>query len=91
MKVNVYSIFDEKAAAYAPPFFMGHNGQAIRAFSDLVEDNKSAISRHPADYTLYKLGEFDDNSGVIKGVQPEFLARASDFVSKDINKPVEVV
>lgn len=82
MVVNVYSVFDEKAKSFAPPFCMHTDGQATRGFGDACEDPKSLMSKHPQDYSLYKLGSFDDFEGkMIPLNQPELLNRASEFVS----------
>lgn len=83
MELKVFSIFDEKGKCFGQPFFMAHNGMALRAFSDLVGDKQTTINKHPGDYKLYYLGEFDDNSGELSSLaQPEFLAHASDFISQ---------
>lgn len=80
MKLQVFSIFDEKGAIFSNPFYMAHRGLAIRAFSDLVADNNSQVHKHPDDYKLYCLGEFDDNTGAFTCLpQPEFLQHGSDF------------
>lgn len=81
MVLKVFSIFDEKASVFSQPFFSTHNGTALRSFSDLVGEPGNNVSKHPADFKLYLLGEFDDNSGVLLSKpQPEFLANATDFV-----------
>lgn len=80
MKIHVFSILDEKSKVFSQPFFMTAKGQAVRAFSDLVADKNSAIARHPEDYRLYLLGEFDDLSGAFVSLpQPEYLYAGSDF------------
>lgn len=80
MKNSVYSIMDVKAAVFGRPFVQLNNAVAMRTFSDLAKDAQSEISRHPEDFKLFRLGEFDDNSGVLSPVaQPEFLASGSDF------------
>jgi len=67
MKLNVYSIFDSAAKAYTNPFFMHNDGLAIRAFSDNVNsEQENNISKHPDQFTLFRIGEFDDASGEIK-------------------------
>jgi hypothetical protein len=67
MKLNVYSIFDSAAKAYTNPFFMHNDGLAIRAFSDNVNsEQENNISKHPDQFTLFRIGEFDDSSGEIK-------------------------
>lgn len=81
MELKVYAIHDAKAKCFGQPFFMAQNGQAIRSFSDLVNDKQSMVSKHPGDFKLYCVGSYDDNSGeFVSAAQPEFLANASDFV-----------
>lgn len=80
-KLNAFSIFDDKAQIFNVPFFFVHKGQASRAFSDLIGDRQSTIAHHPEDYSLYRVGEFDDVSGLMLGfVTPEFIARAIEYV-----------
>lgn len=82
MELKVFSIFDEKAKVFSNPFYMGHNGQALRAFSDLVQDKQSSIAKHPGDYKLYLLGTFNDVSGKFTSLnETEFLAHASDYIA----------
>lgn len=66
MILQAFSIYDSKAAAYAPPFFMARMELALRAFKDLVADPGSQVHKHPEDYSLYLVGEFDDNTGAFK-------------------------
>ena len=83
MKLKVFAIHDVKGQVYANPFYMAHDGQALRAFSDLVGDEKSMVNKHPEDYKLYGLGDFDDVSGRFDSYDvPKFLANATDFQSK---------
>ncbi|QXP08031.1 MAG: nonstructural protein [Arizlama microvirus] len=74
--INVFAIFDKKAVSYLQPFYFPQKGQAIRAFEDSVNDNQSPFSKHPEDYALYKLGSYDDQTGVITSKQPEFIEEA---------------
>lgn len=81
MKLMVFSIYDEKALIFATPFFMSTNGQAIRGFMDLAKDPNSFVSKHPSDYKLYQLGEYDDLTGVFTNVNaPIFLASGSEIL-----------
>ncbi len=65
MEHLLFSIYDEKAHAYLPPFTLPRSDMAIRTFSDCINSDTHAFSRHPGDYTLYELGVFDDNTGEI--------------------------
>lgn len=81
MKVKVYSVFDSKVGSFMQPFFAMADGQAVRSFSDLAMDGQSGCSKHPGDFELHFIGEFDDESGELLQVEkPRYLARALDFV-----------
>jgi len=82
MVLKIYSILDVKGSIYGQPFFMTQNGLALRAFSDLVEDPKTTVNKHPEDFKLYELGTYDDCSGLFVSLpKPEFLANATDFIN----------
>lgn len=85
MILNVYSIYDVKAAAYRFPFFKGSNGEAMRFFGDGVSDPKTALAAHPEDYNLYLHGSFDDISGQLTTLHaPQFLCAAVDFIQQAV-------
>lgn len=63
MILQVYSVYDAKAEAFMTPFYMQAKGQAIRAFTDTVNDDSHAFSKHPQDYTLFEIGSWDDSNG----------------------------
>ena len=65
MKHKIFSIHDSAAGAYLAPFFLHAEGIAIRTFTDCINDPEHAFGRHPKDYNLMVLGEFDDNNGEI--------------------------
>jgi hypothetical protein len=59
---------------YSQPFLEVKDGTAIRAVQDLVINDKThAFAKHPSDFSLHKLGEFDDITGIITGKKPEKL------------------
>lgn len=59
----VCSVYDEKAEAFLPPFLLPKVAQAKRIFADCVNSNDHQFGQNPADYTLFRLGEFDDSEG----------------------------
>lgn len=65
MKViyDVFSVHDVKADAFLPPFILPKQSMAIRVFSDCINSPDHQFGRHPADYTLFRLGSFDDENG----------------------------
>ena len=80
MKLFVYSIRDAKTESYSTPFFQVSKGSALRMFSDLVVNPEATISRHPEDFALFELGEWDDNLGkIVSFDQPLHIANAIEF------------
>lgn len=80
MKTSVYSVFDAKAAVYGVPFFMPKDGMAVRAFTDLANDSNTMCGKHPEDFTLFKIGEFDDATGQVVGNTPVAVVTAASVV-----------
>lgn len=58
--MKVFSIYDSKVEAYMRPFFEQTRGSAIRAITEAVNDKSTGLAKHPADFTLFELGDFDD-------------------------------
>lgn len=87
MKLNIFSIYDEKAKAHNTPFFQAHIGQAIRHFQDLSTNTETTINKHPSDYSLYHVGTWDDNNATLTTLTPpKFLSKASEFVNSTIKE-----
>jgi len=59
-----FSIFDQMAKAFLPPFFLPTEAMALRTFGDCCNSKDHQFGAHPADYTLFELGFFDDSKGV---------------------------
>lgn len=83
MILRAFSIYDTKAEFFSPPFFMVSNGEAVRAFKDLANDTNTSIGRHPSDFRLMCLGEFDNLSGSFNDSSEKMasLGYASDYVN----------
>lgn len=67
MITNVYSIFDVKAKVFGSPFYAQCDEIAIRNCAAAVRDDgqNSMLSKFPEDFTLYRIGSFDDDRGVL--------------------------
>jgi len=71
------SVFDVKAKAYSRPIPMLTEGEAIRSFSDAVNDKTSIYWKHPEDFILFLIGSFDEVAGdLIPADKPVPLAKA---------------
>lgn len=63
--LKIYTVFDQVAAAYLKPFTLPSDALAIRAFTDAVNTPDHPFNKHPADYTLFYVGEFDETTAII--------------------------
>ncbi|AXL14758.1 nonstructural protein [Microviridae sp.] len=83
---KIYTIYDSKAEAYLPPFFMHQQGMALRTFTDCVNDPNHAFGKHPEDYTLFNAGIFDDDLGTITQDKLESVANGLTLVQQEENQ-----
>jgi hypothetical protein len=89
MKLNVYTVYDQAANAYMNPFFMHNDGLAVRAFQDNVNSKEpNNVSLHPDQFTLFRIGEFDDQSAVITYQEPKSLGNGLHLKNPD-TEPVD--
>ena len=64
---KLYVLYDCKSETYTAPTVNPARGQALRSFSDAVngKDQPSVLSQHPQDFTLFEIGEYDINTGIL--------------------------
>lgn len=63
MIVKAYCLYDNKVCAFATPFFAVNHATAIRMVKEVGMDLNTTVGRHPNDFQLYHVGEFDDQTG----------------------------
>lgn len=78
--LRMFCVHDVKAEAFAKPFAVPTRGIAIRAFADQVNNPDSDLHKHPEDYTLFQIGEFDESTGMIQPQAPESLGSAVQYL-----------
>ncbi len=70
----IVSIFDKKANIYQAISIVRTELEAIRSFSDLVNDSsdkRNFYNIYPDDYELYQLGFFDEETGILGSFDEE--------------------
>lgn len=84
--LGVYSVFDSKASAFLQPYFTKSNATAIRAFQRCLLDPTSDISKFGADFTLVKVGTWDEIAGQMRPLdQHENLGTGLTLMPKEQN------
>lgn len=82
MQLKVFSVRDEKAEAFAQPFFAVSTGMAIRHFTDWCRSKETPLGLHPEDYRLYELGVWEDAMGhFVNEDTPRLISSGSEHAS----------
>ncbi len=81
MNLNIYCVFDCAAAAYMRPFFAQSDAEALRSFTDISIDADHPIGAHPEDYSLHRIGIYNDQTAVITPEDKQCLATAQERVA----------
>lgn len=81
MILQAYSLLDEKAQAFSAPWFVASEGLALRALTDLASDTNTTVGRHPRDFVLYQVGNFDDQRGELIPIIPRQVVRADSLLA----------
>lgn len=82
-KLFMVSVRDSAVDAFMRPFVVPARGAAVRSFRDEVKrGGDSEMSKHPSDYELYLIGEFDEQTGALVPVQHELLVRGKDCIEE---------
>lgn len=76
MRLKVFAMRDVKADAYGSPFFLPNEGLAIRMLGEWVQDKRSEVARYPADFMMFQIGEFDNESGELVPMTPIMVTTA---------------
>lgn len=63
MRLVVMAVFDSKMEAFLSPMFFPTRGVGLRIFGDAINNPDSEWAKHPADYTLFELGVFHQETG----------------------------
>lgn len=90
MKHLLFTVYDEKAEVYLPPFFVPTIGIATRAFTDSINSGEHHFGKHPADYTLFQIGEFDDHDASIITENRKTLGNGVEYITPEVLKPTEL-
>jgi hypothetical protein len=72
MKYGIYSVRD-KLSGYMNISLERGDAIATRSFTTLVNTPDTILFANPSDYDLYKVGEFDSESGTIESCVPSFI------------------
>ncbi len=83
MKLEAFSVYDSKAESYIQPFFSQTIGTALRDFEAAVNTQDHQFSKYGADYTIFHLGAFDQETATFNALpSPVNLGNALTFLKE---------
>lgn len=81
MKLNLYAIRDNKGNKFSMIDAQDSDATAMRGFAYAVNSGNEIMSFSPADFDLYKIGEYDYQNGKITPLEiPEVLVNGASLV-----------
>lgn len=84
MTLEIYAVYDSKAKAFAQPWYAANQFVALRHWVSAVNDPQTVFYKHPEDFTLYRVGAFDDATGeIVPAAQHLNLGLAATFKTKE--------
>lgn len=80
----VASVYDAKVGVYFQPFFARTRAEALRSFSDTVNQQGHIFNKHPEDFTLFVLAVWDENTGgFVNTKAPESLGSGHEYLARE--------
>lgn len=80
----IFSIYDNVANHYEPPFVEKNKGTAIRRLQDLIQNNpNSPYAKFPDNFALTHIGYFSSDDGGILDLSPEVVIALMDLTNNE--------
>ena len=101
LKFAVVAVKDLQSDGYGPIYTERNPAIAIRNFSDLCQNKEHPFNKHPKDYALFLIGEYNPETGIIKPYiyekdgkkldEAKVIASAEEFVRTEVTEDVKKV
>jgi len=79
---KIYTLYDIKIECYHFPFFGITDAEAKRTISASASTEQSLLGKYPEDYTLYSIGEYDDETAGIKNTEKVYLGTVKEILTE---------
>lgn len=94
---SMYALYDKGIQVFLNPIHFQNDGEAFRWFTTIVNDkNDTNISLYPDQFILFRLADYDENSGQFICVYndekdlPKRLVNGADLVDKRMREKYEL-
>ena len=80
----LYVVYDSKSETYNTPFAEITDASAIRSFAGVCKNPDTILGQHPEDFTLFRIGHYNDQTSEITPQAPERLATGIDVTKENV-------
>ena len=77
---SLYVVYDEKAENHTQPATYANDAVACRNCEQMASDPDHLFGASPTDFSLWKVGNYDSQSGIIEAHPPKHIANFVDLV-----------
>jgi len=81
-KKLMFSVQDARVETFGPPYLVNHEAEAIRGFTELVNDPNTTCGKYPEDFALYQIGVFDTERAHVDNLSPLRLVKTGAEIIK---------
>nr|QJB20736.1 MAG: nonstructural protein [Microvirus sp.] len=84
MELHCYSLLDQVLNTFSYPFPASSDNEARRNVRLAALDAQTTLHKSPSDFTLYKIGVFDNDTGEFRSLAtPLLLDRVTSLISNN--------
>lgn len=80
---GVYSLYDKKAKLFMNIFTDVNDGTAIRQIEQACQSKDAVIAQYPDDYALYRVTQWDDESGELSTQKKSLVIELNQLTQKE--------
>ena len=89
--MKMFAVYDKAIEGFMTPFFLQAKGEAVRGFIDSM-DQDTPLAKHPEDFQLWYLGDFDPVSGEVTNDHgPEKIITGLDVIGNKEEKELPAI
>lgn len=80
-RYKLFVLKDSKSNSYGMPITSISKGTILRDIQDELQKGQAIFAKHPQDFTLFEIGEYDVDNGVVQMHEvKECVGLVSDFL-----------
>lgn len=89
MITRLYSMYDRRMREYGQIATAKNDESITRGISDSIRGSNSVVEKHPGDFDVYIVGEFNDETGEVVRLVPRLVCNVGEYLREVDAPPVE--